>query len=295
MIRTSSIRKKNAPFLFACIAPAALLCGLFVIYPAFSIFRISLYKWGGYTREKVFVGLDNYKILFSDSRFLHSLRNSLILLLTVTAVTLVISLFTAYLLTESSLKLKSFFRVVFYIPNILSVVVVSAIFSAIYDPRRGLLNSLLSVFGISGPLWLGERELVIYSIALAMIWQASGYYMVMYMAAMGAVPKSLYEAAEVEGAGSLRRFFSVTLPSILPQLRTTLTFFVISNINISFLLVRAMTGGGPDGASEVLLSYMYKQSYTNSSYGYGMAIGSSVFILSFAVCAAVNFITRPRD
>ena len=144
-------------------------------------------------------------------------------------------------------------------------------------------------------LWLGDRSLVIYSVAIAMIWQAVGYYMVMYMSSMAQVPKSLYEAASLEGAGRIRTFFSITLPSIMPTLRTTLTFFIISNINISFLLVRAMTGGGPDGASEVLLSYMYKQAYTNSSYGYGMAIGTVVFIISFALAGIMNFLTRQKD
>ena len=117
----------------------------------------------------------------------------------------------------------------------------------------------------------------------------------MYMSSMAQIPESLYEAASLEGAGRLRSFFSVTLPGIAPTLRTTLTFFIISNINISFLLVRAMTGGGPDGGSEVLLSYMYKQAYTNSSYGYGMAIGTVVFLFSFALAAAVNLATRTKD
>ena len=141
-------------------------------------------------------------------------------------------------------------------------------------------------------MWLGNRNVVIYSIAIAMIWQATGYYMVMYMSSMSAVPGSLYEAADIEGASMKSKFFSITLPLIWTNVRTTLTFFIISSINISFLLVRAMTGGGPDGASEVFLSYMYEQSYTNSSYGYGMAIGVVIFVFSFALSALVNLATR---
>ena len=109
---------------------------------------------------------------------------------------------------------------------------------------------------------------------------------------MSAVPHSLYEAADIEGASRKTKFFSVTLPLIWTNVRTTLTFFIISSINISFLLVRAMTGGGPDGASEVFLSYMYEQAYTNSSYGYGMAIGVVIFVFSFALSALVNLATR---
>lgn len=290
-------KKGTLPFIIASLSPALLLFAVFVAYPTFSVFRVSLFKWGGYSDEKTYVGFNNYKILFSDTRFLESLKNSLLLIITVTAVTLILSLWCADVLTRERLRSKGFFRVVFYIPNILSTVVIAAVFSAIYDPSRGLLNSLFSL--ISGKnvqiLWLGDRNIVIYSVAIAMVWQAVGYYMVMYMAAMSAVPQSLYEAASIEGAGRIRSFFSVTVPLIMPSIRTTLTFFVISNINISFLLVRAMTGGGPDGASEVLLSYMYKQAYTNSSYGYGMAIGAVVFIFSFALSAFVNFLTRQKD
>ncbi len=290
-------KKGNGLFIALCLFPAFVLTGIFVVYPTVSIFIISLYKWGGYTADRIFVGFDNYKILFDDPRFWQAAKNSLILIVAVTAVTLFLSLWSAYVLTGEKLRFKSFFRVVLYIPNILSIVVIAAVFSALYDPSRGLINSFISLISDDSPLilWLGDRDLVIISVAIAMIWQAVGYYMVMYMAAMAAIPKSLYEAASLEGAGRARKFFSVTLPLIRPTLRTTLTFFVISNINISFLLVRAMTGGGPDGASEVLLSYMYKQAYTNSSYGYGMAIGTVIFIASFALCALINLLTKTRD
>ena len=125
-----------------------------------------------------------------------------------------------------------------------------------------------------------------------MVWQAIGYYMVMYMASMTSVPESLYESANLEGASKLTQFFSITLPLIWTNIRTTVTFFIISNINISFLIVRAMTNGGPDGSTEVFLSYMYGQAYTNSSYGYGMAIGVVVFIFSFGLSAIVNYVTK---
>ncbi len=290
------VNKGRLAFICACLFPALILCALFVFYPAISIFRVSLYKWGGYTEDKTFIGLENYRLLLSDNRFFDSLRNSLFLIIVVTALTVVISLFCAAALTRERFLGKGFFRVVFYIPNILSTVVVASVFSAVYDPSRGILNSIIGLFSEKNQiLWLGDRNLVIWAVAIAMIWQAFGYYMVMYISAMSAVPESLYEAAALEGAGRVRSFWSITLPMIRPTFRTTLTFFIISNINISFLIVRAMTGGGPDGASEVMLSYMYKQAYTNSSYGYGMAVGSVVFILSFALAALANLATRQKE
>lgn len=266
-----------------------------MLIPTVNVFKMSLYRWGGYSNNKTFVGLNNFKILLEDMNFFRSFQNTILLIVCVTIVTMALSLVFAAILAREKIKGENFFRIVFYIPNILSVVVISAIFSAIYDPNNGLLNSILGIFRGDGKapiLWLGDQKLVIYSLAIAMIWQAIGYYMVMYMASMASVPESLYESANLEGAGRIQQFFSITLPLIWTNVRTTLTFFVISSINLSFLFVKALTSGGPDGATEVFLSYMYKQAYTNSSYGYGMAVGVVVFLFSFGLSALINFVTK---
>lgn len=295
-----SKKKGRGRFIFFCLAPAVILFFIFMIVPTIDVFRMSLYKWGGYTAEKTFVGLENFKKLFQSDRFYQSFQNSILLIVIVTVVTFALAIIFAAILTREKLKGQTFFRVIFYIPNILSIVVISAIFSAIYDPTQGLLNSFLNLFrgenGIANPiLWLGSQKIVIYSIVIAMIWQAIGYYMVMYMASMANIPESLYESASLEGAGRITQFFSITLPLIWTNIRTTLTFFVISTINMSFLFVKAMTNGGPDGASSVFLSYMYQEAYTNSSYGYGMAIGVVVFLFSFALAAILNAATKREE
>lgn len=255
---------------------------------------MSLYKWGGFSNNKLFVGFDNFKILWNDMNFIHSLQNSIVLIVVVTISTMALSILFATLLTKEKMKGNNFFRVIFYIPNILSIVVIAGIFSAVYDPSTGLLNSFLEVFKFKGlqKMWLGDQQIAIYSIGGALIWQAIGYYMVMYMTSIASIPESFYEASALEGAGRIRQFFSITLPLIWNNIRTTLTFFIISTINLSFLLVQTMTGGGPDGATEVFLSYMYKQAYTNSSYGYGMAIGVVIFLFSFALSAIVSRVTK---
>ena len=293
-------KKGRSRFIFCCLAPAVNLFAIFMLIPTIDVFRMSLYKWGGYTAEKTFVGLDNFKILLQSDKFYQAFQNSVLLIVIVTIVTFGMAIIFAAILTREKLKGQTFFRVVFYIPNILSVVVISAIFSAIYDPNQGLLNSFLNLFrgqnGVDNPiLWLGSQDLVIYSIIIAMVWQAIGYYMVMYMASMANIPDSLYESASLEGAGRIKQFFSITLPLIWTNIRTTLTFFVISTINMSFLMVKAMTNGGPDGASNVFLSYMYQEAYTNSSYGYGMAIGVAVFLFSFALAAVLNAVTKREE
>ena len=284
-------REKNL-FILVCLLPALILFFTFLIYPTIQVFRMSMVKWGGFSNNQQFVGLDNFKILWQDENFFRTIQNTILLIVVVTLFTVVLAVLFAAILSTEKIRGNNFFRIIFYIPNILSIVVIAGIFSAIYDPKAGLLNAVLPEAW--NKLWLGDQSIVIYSLAFALIWQAIGYYMVMYMAGMANIPASLYEAADLDGAGKIGKFFNVTLPLIWNSIRTTLTFFIISTINLSFLLVQILTDGGPDGSTEVFLSYMFKQAYTNSSYGYGMAIGVVIFIFSFGLSGIVSHITK-RD
>lgn len=287
-------KRKEGLFIFASLAPAVILFIIFIVLPTVEVFRMSLYRWGGFSANQSFVGLDNFKVLWNDQNFYRAFQNSILLIVVVTIVTLVIAIFFANILIREDLKGKNFFRVIFYIPNILSIVVIAGIFSAIYRPGQGLLNNTLSLLSLDGlqQQWLGDQKIIIYSIVAALIWQAIGYYMVMYMSSIASIPESLYESASLNGANKWVQFKDITLPLIWNNLRTTLTFFIISTINLSFLLVQAMTGGGPDGSSQVFLFYMYNQAYTNSTYGYGMAIGVMVFLFSFTLSAILMRVTK---
>ena len=284
--------KRLIGFLIACIAPATILFFIFMIVPTFNVFRMSLFERGAYSPTETFVGLQNFKILFTDKKFIQSMQNMILLVVVTTIVTFGFALVFAGILTREKIKGQNFFRIVFYIPNILSVVVISGIFSAIYKPENGMLNSIIGIFrDMSDPiLWKGEK-LVIVSLCIAMIWQAIGYYMVMYMASMSSVPQSLYESAGLDGAGRLTQFFQITIPLIWTNIRTTLTFFIISTINMAFLFVKAMTSGGPTGASEVALGFMYNQKDAGL-YGYSMAAGVVIFLFSFGLSALVNKVTE---
>ena len=284
-------RERNL-FILVCLLPALILFFTFLIYPTIQVFRMSMFKWGGFSNNQQFVGLDNFKILWADENFFRTIQNTILLIVVVTLFTVVLAVLFAAILSTEKIRGNNFFRIIFYIPNILSIVVIAGIFAAIYDPKAGLLNAVLPEAW--NKLWLGDQSVVIYSLAFALIWQAIGYYMVMYMAGMANIPASLYEAADLDGAGKIGKFFNVTLPLIWNSIRTTLTFFIISTINLSFLLVQILTDGGPDGTTEVFLSYMFKQAYTNSSYGYGMAIGVVIFIFSFGLSGIVSHITK-RD
>ena len=281
--------KHRSRFLVLCVAPAAILFFIFMILPTLNVFRMSLFERGAYSPTETFVGMSNFKALMGDAKFITSMQNTILLIVTVTIITFFFAIVFAAILTREKIKGQNFFRIVFYIPNILSVVVIAGIFSAIYKPENGMLNSILSA--ISGEtvmiLWK-DQPMVIVSVIIAMVWQAIGYYMVMYMASMSAVPESLYESAGLDGAGRLTQFFQLTLPLIWTNIRTTLTFFIISTINMAFLFVKAMVA---KGMADVGLSFMYAQKDAGL-YGYSMAAGVVIFLFSFLLSALVNRVTK---
>ena len=278
-------------FIVACVLPATLLFFVFMILPTLNVFRMSLFERGAYSPTETFVGLSNFKALFQDPKFITAMQNTILLIVVVTTVTFFFAIVFAAILTREKIKGQNFFRIIFYIPNILSVVVIAGIFSAIYQPENGMLNSILSFFsGETVMILWKDQPLVIISIIIAMVWQAIGYYMVMYMASMSAIPMSLYESSGLDGAGRMTQFFQITLPLIWTNIRTTLTFFIISTINMAFLFVKAMVA---KGMADVALSFMYNQKDAGL-YGYSMAAGVVIFLFSFALSAMVNFATK-RD
>ena len=288
------LERKRARFGVLWTLPTAILFIIFMVVPTFNVFRMSFFKWSGFSGDQTFVGLQNFKTLAGDMNFVHACQNTILLLVVVTSITMPIAIIFAAILTQDKIIGSGFLRFVMYVPSILSAVVIAAIFSAIYDQQDGLLNNTLGFLGLGDlkRVWLGDQKIVIYSIAFAMVWQSFGYYMVMYMSSMAGVDRSLYEAAQIDGAGKVRQLFSITIPMIWQNIRTTLTFFIISSVNLSFVLATAMTNGGPDGASQTILGYMYQQAYTNSTYGYGMAIGVVIFLFSFILSLVVSQVTK---
>ena len=281
--------KGRSRFIALCVAPAAILFFIFMVMPTFNVFRMSLFERGAYSPTETFVGLSNFKVLFKDTKFIVSMQNTILLIVTVTIITFFFAIVFAAILTREKIRGQNFFRIIFYIPNILSVVVIAGIFSAIYKPDNGMLNSIFSLFAGRDimVLWK-DQPMVIVSVIIAMVWQAIGYYMVMYMASMSAVPVDLYESASLDGAGRLSQFFEITLPLIWTNIRTTLTFFIISTINMAFLFVKAMVA---KGMADVGLSFMYAQKDAGL-YGYSMAAGVVIFLFSFLLSALVNWVTK---
>ncbi|MCR4694852.1 MAG: sugar ABC transporter permease [Pseudobutyrivibrio sp.] len=282
-------------FIAECTVPAIILFAVFMVYPAINVFYMSFFKMSSLSLEKKFVGLDNFKVLISDTKFWQVFRNQIFFIVVVTIITIILALFFAALLTNSNLKEKPFYQTVFFFPNVLSLVVISTLFIQIYDPSKGILTATCNALGIqvAEQGWLGMATSSRWCIVAAMVWQAVGYYMVMYIAAMDGISKDLYEVADLEGMSKFKQFFAITMPLMWEIIRVTIVFFIISTINMSFVYVKIMTPtGGPDGKTEVFLTYMYKQAFTNSNFGYAMALGVFIFLFSFALALISDKLTQ---
>lgn len=289
-------KRQEKIFLACCVTPALLGFCIFILYPAFQVFRMSLYKWSGGTGKKTFIGLKNFKTLFASDAFWLAFRNTVFLMVFVTIVTMVLSLFFAAVISRGKLKEANFYRIVLFFPNVLSIVVIGIIFKNLFNPLTGIVNSALGAMGQTNlPNWLGDSKYVLWVIAAAMIWQAVGYYMVMYIAGMDGVSAELYEVSELEGATKLQEFFKITLPLIWPTVRTTLVFFILSTMNMSFQFVTVMTNGEPQGHSEVLLSYVNLQAFSNANFGYAMSVSVVVFVFSFVLSLVAQALTARHD
>ena len=184
-------------FVFGCLAPDTGLVALFIFIPTVNVFRMSLFRMGGFTKKQTFVGFENLKNLKGDKNFLQAMQNSNVMSVMVTRCTIVHAVLFATLLQRGHAKGNKFLKVVFYTPTILCIVVMAGIFGAIYKPSTGLLNTFFRAIGLGGLArqWMAESHIVTYSGIFALVWQAIGYYMVMYMSSKATIPPDYYEAA----------------------------------------------------------------------------------------------------
>ncbi len=294
MVETMSMKTRRGLFIAACLLPGLALFLLFKVYPTIQIFQKSLYLWTGVGDEPKFIGLQNFVDMFHDDVFLLALRNTGFLMLVVPVLTLLIALVNASLLTQSKLKERGFYRTVFFFPSILSFVVIAILWSFIYHPTMGFVNSGLELLGLGdwAMAWLGDQRTVLWALAVTLIWQAAGYYMVMYMAGIDGISPDLYEAAGLDGATRIQQFFHITIPMLWEIIRVTIIFSINGVLTISFVIVSVMTAGGPDRHSEVVMTYLYSQAFTNSNFGYAMAIGVFIFIISLLLALISNKLTE---
>lgn len=288
-------RKKKAqplPVLFICISvlPAVILTLMFTIWPTAQALYLSFTNATSLGLNNKFVALDNYIYMFHDKSFIQALKNTAKLMAVVPVITIFCSLVLAFVLNQCKLKEMVLYRTLFYFPNIVSLTVVGIIWSFVFHPNVGIVNKILGAVGLESlqRSWLGDSKTALWCIAFTLLWQAAGYYMVMHIAAMDGISPEIYESATLDGASAWRKLISITMPLMKDIIGITFVLALSGTINLSFVLSQVMTGGGPNGASSVLLQYMYTQGFVNGNFGYAMAI--TVFTLAISV--ALSMLSR---
>lgn len=288
-------RKKKAqplPVLFICVSvlPAVILTLMFTIWPTLQALYLSFTNATSLGLNNKFVALDNYIYMFHDKSFIQALINTAKLMAVVPVITIFCSLVLAFVLNQCKLKEMVLYRTLFYFPNIVSLTVVGIIWSFVFHPNVGIVNKILGAVGLESlqRSWLGDSKTALWCIAFTLLWQAAGYYMVMHIAAMDGISPEIYESATLDGASAWRKLISITMPLMKDIIGITFVLALSGTINLSFVLSQVMTGGGPNGASSVLLQYMYTQGFVNGNFGYAMAI--TVFTLAISV--ALSMLSR---
>lgn len=288
-------RQKKAqplPVLFICISvlPAVILTLMFTIWPTVQALYLSFTNATSLGLNNKFVGLANYIYMFHDKSFIQALINTAKLMAVVPVITIFCSLVLAFVLNQCKLKEMVLYRTIFYFPNIVSLTVVGIIWSFVFHPNVGIVNKILGAVGLESlqRSWLGDSKTALWCIAFTLLWQAAGYYMVMHIAAMDGISPEIYESATLDGASAWRKLVSITMPLMKDIIGITFVLALSGTINLSFVLSQVMTGGGPNGASSVLLQYMYTQGFVNGNFGYAMAI--TVFTLAISV--ALSMLSR---
>lgn len=280
------------PVLFICISvlPAVILTLMFTIWPTAQALYLSFTNATSLGLNNKFVGLDNYIYMFHDKSFIQALINTAKLMAVVPVITIFCSLVLAFVLNQCKLKEMVLYRTIFYFPNIVSLTVVGIIWSFVFHPNVGIVNKILGAVGLESlqRSWLGDSKTALWCIAFTLLWQAAGYYMVMHIAAMDGISPEIYESATLDGASAWRKLVSITMPLMKDIIGITFVLALSGTINLSFVLSQVMTGGGPNGASSVLLQYMYTQGFVNGNFGYAMAI--TVFTLAISV--ALSMLSR---
>lgn len=280
------------PVLFICISvlPAVILTLMFTIWPTVQALYLSFTNATSLGLNNKFVALDNYIYMFHDKSFIQALKNTAKLMAVVPVITIFCSLVLAFVLNQCKLKEMVLYRTIFYFPNIVSLTVVGIIWSFVFHPNVGIINKILGAVGLESlqRSWLGDSKTALWCIAFTLLWQAAGYYMVMHIAAMDGISPEIYESATLDGASAWRKLISITMPLMKDIIGITFVLALSGTINLSFVLSQVMTGGGPNGASSVLLQYMYTQGFVNGNFGYAMAI--TVFTLAISV--ALSMLSR---
>jgi N-acetylglucosamine transport system permease protein len=290
------MRHGRYPFVIGFLVAPVVLYTIFVFYPITQLVFVAMTNWSGLSPDFDNVGLANFEKIWQDGTFWQAVQHHLMLLIALPLITIALALFFAFLLnmgggTRGGVMQgvwgSKFYRVVFFLPQVLAVVIVGVIFARVYGPdNSGIINRLLSFIDV-GPIYF-MSDYGMWAILGVLVWQAVGFYVVLFSAGMSSIPADLYEAAVLDGASRITIFFRVTIPLLWETIRVAWVYLGILAFDaFALVMVLSIEQGGPDGATAVLPVLIYKQGIRESEYGYASALGVSLFLLTitFAILA----------
>lgn len=284
------LRRDRAPWVpQAYLAPGFVVYAAFLLYPLGRAVHLSLFEWDGLTLGR-FVGLANYAELVTDEKLRAAFGHVLVLIVFFAALPTVIGLILAAVLSRAKVRGLAFFRTIVFLPQVVAMVVVGVAWRQIYGPD-GSVNELLRAIGLGGlaRAWLGDTALALPSVGVIGTWVQTGLVTVLLMAGMSRVPRELYEAARLDGAGAVREFFAVTLPAVRGELAIALTLTMIAALK-TFDLVYITTGGGPGNRTSVPAYEVYNRAFRMGEVGSAAAIGVTLTAVIFAINLAIAHI-----
>lgn len=277
---SSASGKEQVITAYAMLIPALVILGIFVFYPIVAAAYMSLTSWDGFNPEMPFVGLDNYLNLAKNPEFWNSLTVTVIYAAGVSVLSVLTGLVFAILL-DAPIRGRGIYRTIYFLPVVTSSVAVSIVWKYMLDDS-GLVNNWLGHLGITGPDWLQNRWIALAALTLLTVWKNLGFNIVLYLTALQGLPRSVFEAAEIDGANKLQQIRFMTVPLLRPM-----TFFVVVQALINsfqaFDLVYVFTEGGPRGGTDVLGMMMYREAFRLGNFGYGTAISLVTLVLVLVV------------
>lgn len=278
---------KIIPILF--LLPSILFLVTFVYIPLVQNFYNSFFDFSVFSPEKTFVGFENIKMIFSDKVVSVALINNFLYAIISVALQVAFALVLAYILEYKFFrKVAPFFRVVYFMPVMISISVIALLFGFVYNPQMGLLNSFLELIGLEnlGKAWLGNADSAIYAVIAMSQWQSIGFIMMLFIVAIQKIPQELYEAADIDGANNIRKFFSITVPNVKEAIFVN-TLITVTGSMLVFNEPYILTNGGPGYSSITMAVHMYQQGFVKDNMGYASALAMIIFVLT-AILALIQ-------
>jgi len=279
----SPTARGRLPALILFLPPALLLFTLFVIVPMGEAAWYSLYRWNGYGAPTEWVGTRNFEVLFNNAAFSRALINNGLIIVVSLLLQIPLAIWLAVMLGKRIAGVVAF-RLIFFLPYVLADVAAGLIWRFVFDGDYGLFAALAGFLGVATPYVLADKDLAIYAVLAVIIWKYFGFHMMLFIAGLQSIDRSIMEAAEIDGATGWQKFRYVTLPLLGSTVRLSVFFAIIGSLQL-FDLIMPLTGGGPSNSTQTMVTFLYTYGVTRMQVGLGSAVG----VVLFVICVTIAF------